>query len=223
MQILFKITFACSVLFSALAQHAYADFYRHVDETGTRHVSTTLTKPALKYGYEILNNQMMVMKRVPPELTLEEKNKVAQEKADAEAKTQLLATYSSSKNAISVRDRKIKAMEVRMNITTSDLTRLNSEYEGVASEAAQFMQRNEKVPNEINSKFRRIELLTEQSKTSLLTQQKEIEDVRNKFNVDIEKLKVIEHKQAMNEKALDQNELDQAAVDEQTNQTVPTE
>jgi hypothetical protein len=83
----FIIALAASVLgFAAQAQQATGGVrYRWVDAKGLPHYSDSLTDGAIKAGYEVLNNQGMVVQRVHKQLTSQERaaaDKLAAQQAE---------------------------------------------------------------------------------------------------------------------------------------------
>ncbi|NVK11347.1 MAG: DUF4124 domain-containing protein, partial [Gammaproteobacteria bacterium] len=61
-------------LFSSLiCANAVADYYRYRDENGQMHVTFELTQAAIERGYDIINNQGIVVETVPPAAHEEDK------------------------------------------------------------------------------------------------------------------------------------------------------
>jgi len=102
----------------ALSQSAYAlEYYRYVDEDGISTIDATIPPEYVKYGYEVLNTMGLVVRKVAPELSAEEKvlyEKQKREDAKFEAlKNRLNRLYRSPSDV----DRAVLAAEER--ITTS--------------------------------------------------------------------------------------------------------
>ncbi len=89
---------------SVQAQNTGNIRYKWHDGQGLMHFSDSLTAEAMKYGYELVNDRGMVVRRVPRQLNAEEravanklaaeqeaKRRAAQERANAEA--QMLSAY----------------------------------------------------------------------------------------------------------------------------------
>ncbi len=98
---------AAAVLVASFAVHAQNTGnvrYKWHDGNGLTHFSDSLTSDAMKYGYELVNDRGLVVRRVPRQLNAQEraaanklaaeqaaKQRAAQELANAEA--QMLAAY----------------------------------------------------------------------------------------------------------------------------------
>lgn len=89
---------------AALAQNTSSVRYKWYDGQGLMHYSDSLTAEAMKYGYDLVNDRGMVVRRVPRQLNAEEraaaaklaeaeaaKQRAVQEVATAEA--QMLSAY----------------------------------------------------------------------------------------------------------------------------------
>lgn len=116
--------------------------YKWVDGQGLLHFSDSLTQEALKYGYSVVNDQGMVVQRVPRQLTPEEQaaaQKLAAQQAaakraaddQARADRQMLAAYpdeasykASLQQALASMDQQIHTSKDNLRIQEQALTEL---------------------------------------------------------------------------------------------------
>lgn len=106
--------------------------YRWVDPSGLPHYSDSLTADALKYGYDIINSNGMVMTHVQRELTPAERA-AAQKQADEEAARkrtmaeqkakdiQLLNTYADEDALKSEQQQVLQNLDEQMSTTRVNL------------------------------------------------------------------------------------------------------
>jgi len=106
--------------------------YRWVDASGLPHYSDSLTADALKYGYDIINSNGMVMTHVQRELTPAERA-AAQKQADEEAARkhalaeqkakdiQLLNTYADEDALKSEQQQVLQNLDEQMSTTRMNL------------------------------------------------------------------------------------------------------
>lgn len=80
----------------AVAQTSPGGFrYRWVDAHGLPHYSDSLTSDALKYGYDVINSNGMVMTHVQKQLTPEERAAAQKQAAEAAAKQRAVEDQKS--------------------------------------------------------------------------------------------------------------------------------
>jgi hypothetical protein len=80
----------------AVAQTSPGGFrYRWVDAHGLPHYSDSLTSDALKYGYDVINSNGMVMTHVQKQLTPEERAAAQKQAAEAAAKQRAIEDQKS--------------------------------------------------------------------------------------------------------------------------------
>jgi len=106
--------------------------YRWVDASGLPHYSDSLTADALKYGYDIINSNGMVMTHIQRELTPAERA-AAQKQADEEAARkralaeqkardiQLLNTYADEDALKSEQQQVLQNLDEQMSTTRMNL------------------------------------------------------------------------------------------------------
>ncbi|MDE2307368.1 MAG: DUF4124 domain-containing protein [Xanthomonadaceae bacterium] len=141
----FLSIFAAAVLIASLPVHAQNSSsvrYRWHDEHGLPHYSDSLSAEAMKYGYDVVNDQGLVIQHVARQLTPEERaaaNKLAAqqaaeqraEKERADADAQMLAAYPdedsfriSQQQALDSIDQQIHTTQINLRSQEQALTDL---------------------------------------------------------------------------------------------------
>ena len=111
--------------------------YRYRDEKGRVVMANQIPPEYVKFGYSILNRHGQVIKEVPRAPTEEElramkaagtvKAEVEAQKRRQQAEdAQLLRTFSSAEDAERAMERKLAALDVIIDITKGNISRLNT-------------------------------------------------------------------------------------------------
>jgi hypothetical protein len=142
-----RIIFSAAALAVSLAAHSQATSsgglrYRWHDGQGRLHLSDTLTADAMKYGFDAVNDQGLVINRVPRQMTPEErdasnklaaeqaaKQRIEQERINAEA--QMLEAYPDESSykifqqqTLDTIDQQIKTVQLNLRGQEKSLTDL---------------------------------------------------------------------------------------------------
>ena len=102
----FKTRISLALLSSLICANAIADYYRYRDENGQMHVTFELTQAAIERGYDIINNQGIVVGTVPPAVQDEEKPQNSAEQHAYDLR--LLTTYGSSQELTDANERRVE-------------------------------------------------------------------------------------------------------------------
>lgn len=154
------VTFAIAALLAcgaAYAQQHNGMRYKWVDGAGVPHFSDGLTQDAIKYGYEVVNDQGMVVRRVQRALSPEERaaaQKLAAQQAAAQrvardrqrADEQLISAYPdeasyklSLSQALAGVDQQIHTSKINLRSQEQALT-------GLLSRAAEYEHNKQPLP-----------------------------------------------------------------------------
>jgi len=117
---------------SANAQNTGSVRYKWQDDQGLMHFSDSLTPEAMKYGYDLVNDQGMVVQRVPRQLNAQERaaaNKLAAEKAakqralqeQANADAQMLAAYPDEESYRILQQQQLETIDQQISTTRINL------------------------------------------------------------------------------------------------------
>ncbi len=174
------------------------NFYRYENDEGRKVMTQTLPPDVVSRGYEVLNERGMVIKVVPRALTKEELAAQAeaerQKRLDAEQlerDKQLLAIFSSPKDAERARDRKLEAIDVYISVTRGNITKLQNEYNTAQSQAAARERSGEKVPDYLVSKMESFARQIRRAEESIAEKELEKEAIREEYQKDIDRLQYL--------------------------------
>lgn len=205
--------FCIAALLQALAPAAYSrDLYRYYDGEGKMVVDYRVPTEYAGAGYEVLNEDGVVIKVVPRELTEDEKQeRNAQEiqQAAAEAERErlrkwdesLLLRYSTIADIEDARERALRDLRIRVSILKSNKRSLKQQVENYQSQAADLERRGQEVDVD---RLRVIEELQREIATTdraIAEREREIEEVSAGYQADIERfallLEVVELRRSM--------------------------
>ena len=139
---------------AAAAQPSKADssveYYRYTDSQG-RVVLSRQGVPTeyISKGYEVLNDGGRVIRVVPPAPSLEERKRLAEEKAKAKSDAQLLRIYSEPADVERARDRKLAELDGTISVAQSNLLSLRTQQANLQAKAAEFERAGRQVPEHL--------------------------------------------------------------------------
>lgn len=152
-----SLILSASVLFSAAS---FAATYRYINDEEQTVITSTLNHTAQKNGYEILNNQGLVSKSVPPALTAEELEEMSHNKFSAEQQQKqdanLLKLYSEPGDVDRALDRRLAQFDqVKRNVNFK-ITDLNHQRKSLEGEAARLERSGVEASKEITDTLKDI-------------------------------------------------------------------
>ena len=124
-------------------------WYRYYNGSGQPSLSSTITDQHLKYGYEALDRNMQVIKRVPPYSTesyARQKAKRDAEAAKRQADINLRRTYGSVTQAVAKRNQMLADMASRKSYLQTQLTGLQRMLSKDIAQAATYERQSKPVP-----------------------------------------------------------------------------
>lgn len=131
---------------------AWADWYRYYDASGKPTVSTSVTANHIKYGYEVLNSQMYVVRRVPPSNQAIEKRQLQQAQANKNQQQELQRlrqAYGSSTSAMRKRDELLKKLNEQLNFNNTQYTQLMNTNRNLQTQQSNYTRQGKAVPAHI--------------------------------------------------------------------------
>ncbi|MDG9922368.1 MULTISPECIES: DUF4124 domain-containing protein [unclassified Pseudomonas] len=134
----------------ANAADAGIESYRYKDNQGRVVISRQGIPPEfISNGYEVLDVDGRVLRKVPPAPTLEERQRLAEEKARAKSDVQLLRIYSEPVDVDRARDRKLAELDGVIRVAQSNLHSLRAQQANLQAQAADFERAGRKVPEHL--------------------------------------------------------------------------
>jgi len=197
-----KLHFAALLALTlCLAQPASAEvghMYRYINDLGNTVVGYQVPSADVKKGYEVLNEDGIVIEVVPRELTEEERESIsAQEKlvAEAEAEKQrlqdwdesLLLRYSTVQDIEAARTRALSSLLINVSILKSNTRSLKQQIENYQSEAAAIERRGGEVDVARLTSIEDLQGEVEATERSIADRKQEMEDVKGDYQKDIDR------------------------------------
>ncbi|MBB5320829.1 DUF4124 domain-containing protein [Marinobacter oulmenensis] len=180
------------------ASVSHAGMYRYKDENGRMVISNTIPQEATQRGYEILGSNGRVVETVPPAPTEEEiaareaeKERQRQQERQHQQDLKLLERYSNPDQAVRALHRKTEEMQSIIQLKRGNISVVSSQLDNEQSRAADMERAGREVPESSLEKIRRLESQIEDIEKEIELQRQNINDMREQFIQDIERLEVI--------------------------------
>jgi DNA repair exonuclease SbcCD ATPase subunit len=158
-------------------------------------LSSTITEQHLRYGYEVLDKNMVVVKRVAP-YTAEDyaKQKALRDKQEAQrqADRNLKEVHISSVNATTQRDRILAEMTAREQFLQAQLADLNKELAQEVATAASFERRQTKIPFAVQQRLEDKRTQVAQMEKNLDALKQRQSEISTQYNQIIQRLTYLE-------------------------------
>ena len=148
---------ALGVSVAASAQNTSSVRYKWYDGQGLMHYSDSLTADAMKYGYDLVNDRGLVVRRVPRQLNAEEraaaakvaaaeaaKQRAAQELANAEA--QMLNAYPDEESYKISQQQTLDTIDQQVHTTQINLRSQEKALTDLLARAAEIENSKKPVP-----------------------------------------------------------------------------
>ncbi|MEN8670708.1 MULTISPECIES: hypothetical protein [unclassified Ketobacter] len=182
-----------------VSQSALAvNFYRYENDDGRKVMTQTLPPNVVHRGYEVLNERGTVIKVVPRALTEEELEALADEQKQQQLQAeqqerdkQLLAIFSSPKDAERALGRKLEAIDVYINVTKGNIAKLQGEFNSAQAQAAERERSGQEVPDFLISKMESFARQIREAEESIAEKEQEKVVIRKEYQKDIERLKYL--------------------------------
>lgn len=176
--------------------------YRYRNAEGNVVLGYQVPVDAVAGGYEVLNNDGMVVKVVPRELSPEErKEKDAEERREAEARAEqerlrewdesLLLRYSTVADIEDAKHRALGELQIRMSILRGNRRGLKQKVENYQAQAADLERAGRSVDVE---RLRVIESLQDEieaTERDIKERQRDIEELEQAYAADIERFNML--------------------------------
>ena len=165
--------------------NAQGKFYRFVNDEGTKVISSTIPPKYVGQGYEVLSANGRVLQVIPPEPAPEDKARVEAERALMAQYKVLARRYSSVRDILSARDRRLAHLDANIAILRSNISNLNSQIEENMSKAANFERAGKKIPGHIFTAIDELRAEMKGSEEVLRARLAEHKSIHEKFADDV--------------------------------------
>lgn len=164
--------------------------YRYKDANGRPVISRSIPPEFVEKGYEVLTEQMRIVRVVPPADVREKM--MAEEKARKkrlENDRRLLRSYNSAQEAEEARDRKVQELELFIDAKKKGVDRLQKNLSSALQSAADIERQGKKVSQELLDNIEAIKVQIQEEEAKLVTMREELQAVRSRYADDIERLR----------------------------------
>jgi len=188
------------------------DLYRYYDGEGKMVIDYRVPTEYAGAGYEVLNEDGVVIKVVPKELTEEEKqqrNALEIQQAAAEAERErlrkwdesLLLRYSTIADIEDMRERSLRDLRIRVSILKSNRRSLKQQVENYQSQAADLERSGREVDVDRLQVIEELQREISATDRAIAEREREIQEVSTGYQADIERfaqlLEVVELRRSM--------------------------
>ncbi len=164
--------------------------YRYKDGNGRPVISRSIPPEFVDKGYEVLTEQMRIVRVVPPADVREQM--IAEEQARKkrlERDQRLLRTYNSAEEAEESKKRKVQELELFIDAKKKGVDRLQNNLASSLQDAADTERRGKKVSPELLKNIEAIKVQIQEEEAKLVTLREELQEVRGRYADDIERLR----------------------------------
>lgn len=131
--------------------------YRYQDAKGVTVLDRQGVPPELIYkGYEVLNDQGRVVQTVAPAPSLQDRQRLIEEKARASSDAQLLRLYSTPEDVDRAKARKMAELDGVISVARGNLTSLKTQQATLQRQAADQERAGRQVPDHLVAQIENI-------------------------------------------------------------------
>lgn len=192
-----KITLALSLLTTTAIEASV--LYRYTKAGGIQVISSQIPAEYVSKGYEILSSDGRVLKTIPAEPTVEEKERILLERREQQRLAlwdkDLLRRYSSINDIESAKQRKLNQIDSDISLRYRNIDKINEEIDHYQALAASQERQGQTVTEET---LRKMALLRKERASELAEAKRktqEQEQAIQTFDADIARFKIIRPEQ----------------------------
>lgn len=184
---------------SHAGQQPKAQWYRTYEQ-GAPALSSTITERHIRNGYEVLDRNMQVIRRVPPYVAAQyEQQKAKRDRLDAQrqADRNLVAVHISSVHATAKRDSMLSEMQTRQGFLQSQLASLQQELARDIAAAAAYERRQQAIPDPVRQRLALKREQVAQAETNVRAIEQRQLEVINEYKTVLNRLEYIENNRSI--------------------------
>lgn len=168
--------------------------YRYTNEDGIKVIDDKIPPKYAQQGYELINTQGHVVRKVGPTLTLEEVEEIERQKKLAEWDKKLLRRYSSVGDVEAAKARRLAEIETSMAILRGNILSMDSQIAREQAKAAERERLGQPVPEAILVNINNFKAERAAAEAMIETREVEYQQVVDKFDRDIDRFKIIQER-----------------------------
>ena len=177
---------------------AAGELYRYFNEKGVQVIDDKVPPEFVPNGYDIINQDGTLIKRIPRQLSEEElrlrnteesrmRLRQEEEKRLREWDESLMRRYSDIEDIEAAKLRAVRDLQIRISILRSNLITIKAQIEREQKKAADIERRGATVPKAISENIDVMRLEIEDTEQSIIVRREEIESVKASYQRDIER------------------------------------
>lgn len=185
----------CGLLLSFIAWSApTGKFYRYYDHRGIAVTSSTVTPAHIRHGYDVLNERMDVVYRVPAGTP--SSDAAFQRKKDAEEKQRqqddrLIQAYGSSSRAIAKRDEILRGLNSQLDFQRNQYQKLSENYNNLVNQENGYKRSKQTVPAHVTEQVKNTRISLQRMANSIKAIEQNKTKTENEYNHAINRLKAL--------------------------------
>ena len=197
---------ACLLIAMLIAAAALAKaekLYRYRNAEGNVVVDYRVPAEYVSGGYEVINDEGVVLEIVPRELTPEEKQAAeVQRKLEEEARAEderlrqwdesLLLRYSTTADIEAARERALDNLRIRMSILKGKRRSLKQKIENYQAQAAEMERAGKKVDEKRLQAIRDMQQEISATERAVADREREMQELADSFEMDIERFEQLQ-------------------------------
>lgn len=179
------------------------ELYKYKDQAGIPVINDRLPPEAVALGYEVLNDEGVVIRVVPPKMTEEELALQSAQEKEAQAKREaavaqkardesLLMRYSSVADIEAARERALQSIRIRVSILKSNVRSAVQQIENYQAQAASIERAGGKVDVATAEAIEAARRRLASTQKALSEREIEIDQVIADYQIDIDRFKHLE-------------------------------
>lgn len=169
-------------------------FYRYYDKRGIAVTSSTVTAAHIRQGYDVLNERMDVVYRVPagtPASDAAFQRKKNAEEQQRQQDERLIQAYGSSQRAISKRDEIIRGLNSQIDFHRSQHKKLNETYVNLLTQESNYRRAGQTVPTHLTGQLKSTRVSLQRMSSSINTLEINRNKTESEYNHAINRLRAL--------------------------------
>lgn len=187
--------FLCGLLVSLVAWSAPAGkFYRYHDARGIAVTSSTVTPAHIRHGYDVLNERMDVIYRVPagtPASDAAFQRKKNAEEQQRKQDERLIQAYGSSQRAAAKRDEIVRGLNAQIEFQRSQYQKMQDNYNNLINQENGYKRSGQAVPKHLADQIKNARVSLQRMSNSITTSEQNKVRTENEYNHAINRLKAL--------------------------------
>lgn len=185
-----------SAIFASMASFAQSKtFYRYINNSGFQVISDSIPPQYAAQGYDIIDSKGIIVEKVLPELSVEEKRRIRLEK-EAEEKmalwdSELLSRYSTVEDIKATKKRRITGINNSIYSLQLTLNNISNTIKLYQAEAAANERQGEEVPEETLFSITRLQKDRLFFEDEIERKQSHKQQTNDNYDKDIERFMII--------------------------------